>query len=138
MLFNEDESTRELLFESFNSIKVSGIYNIVLIQDSTNRLVISGRNDIKSIDVVIDNDTLVIDDHKKMPFNPNRNTLAIHFTDLSYMVTYDPVNVSNEDTLKADQFIYYGIGEITEAKLVVDCNNLVVFNSANTLGIFQW
>jgi hypothetical protein len=138
IFFNEDESTRELFFEDFHAVKISGIYNIVLIQDSANRLVITGKNDINSIDAVINDDTLIIEDHKKMSFNPSKNTLALHFSDLEYMVSYDPVNVSNTDTIKADQFLYAAIGEIAEVRLVVDCNYFLVVNSANTLGYFYF
>ncbi len=138
IFFNEDESTRQLFFEDFHAVKISGIYNIVLIQDSTNRLVITGKNDINSIDAVIDDDTLIIDNHKKMSFNPNKNRLALHFSNLEYMVSYDPVNVSNTDTIKADKFVYDAIGEIAEVRLVVDCNYFQVFNSANTLGYFYF
>jgi hypothetical protein len=136
IFFNEDLSTRELSFADFHAVKISGIYNIVLIQDSANRLVITGKNDINSIDAVIINDTLIIDDHKKMFFNPYKNTLALHFSNLEYMVTIDPVNVSNTDTIKADKFLYEAIGEIAEVRLVVKCNYLLIVNSANTLGYF--
>lgn len=134
ILFNEEESTRVIRLEDFHAVKFSGIYNIVLIQDSTNRLVITGKKDINSIDAIIKNDTLIIDDHKKMSFNPNKNTLALHFKNLEYIVTYDPVNVSNTDTLKADNLLYEAIGEIAEVRLTVDCNYFSVVNSANTLG----
>lgn len=138
LFFNEDETTRELFFEDFHAVKISGIYNIVLIQDSANRLVITGKNDINSIDAVIKKDTLIIDNHKKMSFNPNKNTLALHFSNLEYMVSYDPVNVSNTDTIKADHFLYEAIGEIAEVRLTVDCNYFLVVNSANTLGYFYF
>lgn len=136
ILFNDDERSREIILKDFHAVKFSGIYNIVLIQDSTNRLVITGKNDINSIDAVLNGDTLIIDNHKKISFNPEKNTLALHFSNLEYMVTYDPVNISNTDTLKADQFIYSAIGEIAEVRLVVDCNFLLVVNNINTLGYF--
>lgn len=138
ILFNEEESTREIRFENFHAVKFSGIYNIILIQDSTNRLVITGKKDVNSIDAIVKNDTLIIDDHKKISFNPNKNTLALHFKNLQFMVTYDPVNVSNTDTLKADYFLYEAIGEIAEVRLTVACNYFSVVNSANTLGYFYF
>src|SRR5664280_1959613 len=85
ILFNEDESTREILLEDFHALKISGIYNFVLIQDSTNLLVITGKNDIHSIDALIKDDTLIINDHKKISFNPNKNTLVLHFSNLKYI-----------------------------------------------------
>jgi len=138
ILFNEDENTRELLLKDFHAVKISGIYNIVLIQDSANRLVITGKNDINSIDAVINDDTLIIDDHKKMSLNTNKNTLNLHFSNLKYMATYDPVNISNTDTIKAGMFYYDAIGEIAEVRLVVDCSYLYVVNFPNTLGYFYF
>ncbi|MCU0472383.1 MAG: DUF2807 domain-containing protein [Bacteroidales bacterium] len=134
IFFNEDERTWEILLEDFHAVKIKGIYNIILTQDSTNRLVITGKNNINSISAVIKDDTLIINDHRGMSLNPDMNTLALHFSSLEYMVTYDPANVSNTDTIKADRFAYDAIGEIAEVRLVVDCNSIVVFNSANTLG----
>lgn len=138
IIFNADERTRELFLEDFNAVKFSGIYNIVLIQDSTNRLVITGQNDIKSIDAVIKDGMLIIDDHKKMPFNPRKNTLTLHFSNLEYMSSWDPVNISNTDTIKADQFHYDAVGEIAEVRLTIECNDITLYNSNNTLGYFYF
>lgn len=134
IFFNEEERTRELILGDFNAVEISGIYNLVLIQDSANSLVITGSNNINSIDAIIKDDTLIIVNHKKISLNPLKNRLTLHFSNLNHMVTYDPVNVSNMDTIKADQFIYDAIGEISEVNLVVDCNYFAIDNSANTLG----
>ena len=138
IFFNEDESTRELFLKNFHAVKISGIYNLVLIQDSANKLVITGKNNINSIGAFIIDDTLIIGNDKKITFNSEKNTLALHFSNLRYMVTYDPVNVSNTDTIKADNFLYEAIGEIAEVRLTVDCNYFNVVNSANTLGYFYF
>ena len=138
IFFNENESTRELFLKDFHALKISGIYNIVLIQDSANHLVITGKNDINSVSAVIIDDTLIIGNNKKISFNPGKNTLALHFSSLEYMVSYDPLNVSNTDTIKADNFLYEAIGEIAEVRLTVDCKYFNVVNSANTLGYFYF
>jgi len=138
ILFDDEISTLEIYLEDFSAVRVYGIYNLILVQDSTNRLEITGSNHITSIDAVIENDTLIIDDHKKISFNPYKNRLVLHFTSLNHIATNDPVNISNSDTLFADRFVYHGIGEITEAKLVINCNQLIVANSANTLGNFYF
>jgi hypothetical protein len=137
IFFNGDENTRVLSLEDFHAVEITGIYNIVLVQDSTNRLVITGKNDINSIDAIINNDTLFINDHKKMSLNTERNTIALHFSNIDYMVTYDPVNVTNTGIIKAETFIYLAIGEIVEVRLAVDCNFLYAVVSANTLGYFH-
>jgi hypothetical protein len=138
ILFKEDESTREILLKDFHALKISGIYNFVLIQDSTNRLVITGKNDIHFIDALIKDDTLIIDDHKKLSFNPNKNTLVLHFSNLKYIDSSDPINLSNRDTIKADQFILIAEGEIAEVRLVFKCNFFLTTNNSNTLGYLHF
>jgi len=138
ILFNEEEGTREILLENFHAIKFSGIYDVVLEQDSINKLVITGGNDIHSIEAVIEGDTLVIDDHKKRSLNPARNLLVLHFSYLEYMHFSDPVNLSNTDTLKSDRLVLIAEGEIAEVRLVLDCNYFTALNNSNTLGYFHF
>jgi hypothetical protein len=138
IFFNDDESIRELPLQDFHAVKISGIYNLVLIQDSTNRLVITGKNRINFIEADIIDDTLIIDDHKKTTFNPARNTLTLHFSNLKCMIFNDPVTLSNRDTIRADKFTLVAIGEIAEVRLLIRCNYLMALNSANTLGNFYF
>jgi hypothetical protein len=138
ILFNDDESNREIKLEDFHAVKISGIYNFILIQDSTNRLVITGKNDINSIDALIKNDTLTIDDHKNISFNQNKNSLTLHFSNLTYVDSSDPINLSNTDTIKADQFSLVAGGEIAEVRLVFRCNHFYAVNNSNTLGYFHF
>ena len=138
ILFNEEEGTREIPLENFHAVKFSGIYDVVLAQDSVNRLVITGSNDIHSIDAVIEGDTLVIDDHKKRSLNPARNKLVLRFRSIDYMQFSDPVNLSNTDTIKADRLVLIAAGEIAEVRLVLDCNHLMALDNSNTLGYFHF
>ena len=138
ILFTGEESSREISLDDFHAVKFLGIYNIVLIQDSTNRLVIKGNNNINSIDALVNEDTLVINDHKKRSFNPNKNSLYLHFSNLQHIACYDPVNLSNTDTIKADQLTLYALGEIAEVRLVFRCNYFIAVNDANTLGYLHF
>jgi hypothetical protein len=51
---------------------------------------------------------------------------------------HDPVNVSNTDTIRADQFNVVAVGEIAEVRLVFKCNHFYVVNNSNTLGYFHF
>lgn len=137
ILFRGEESSREILLKDFHNIDISGIYDIVFVQDSSNKLIIRGKNDINSIGTLVSNDTLLIDDHKKMSLNPARNMLEIHFRDVNYIITRDPVNISNRDTIHAELFQYCAVGEISETSLVLDCNYLVLATTSNSLGYFH-
>jgi hypothetical protein len=134
IFFNDEESTREISLEQFQNVKISGIYNLVLVQDSTDRLEIKGKNDIGSIDAITTNDTLIIDDHKKRSFNPDRNSLVLHFTSIEQLELFDPVQLSNRDTIKAENFRFFALGEIAEVRIVIKCNYLLLTTDSNTLG----
>jgi hypothetical protein len=138
IFFNEEEGTREILLNDFHAVDISGIYNIVLVQDSSNRLVIKGKNDINSVEALVNNDILSIDNHKNLSLNPNKNTLFLHFSILKNITINDPVNLSNTDTIVADRLTVVAVGEIAEVRLTVDCNYLYVVNDANTLGYFHF
>lgn len=137
IFFNEEEGTREIPLVDFHDVKINGIYNLVLVQDSTDKLVIKGKNDIGSIDAITRADTLFIDDNKKRSFNPDKNSLVLHFTHLNQIEFYGPVKFTNRDTIKADNFTLIAVGEIAEVRLVIKCNSLVVLNNSNTLGYFH-
>jgi hypothetical protein len=108
------------------------------VQDSANRLDITGSNDISSVDAAVVEDTLIIDNHRKMSFNPDKNKLVIHFSNLGYMVTNDPANVTNRDTIYAGQFIFEAFGEIVEARMVFNCDNLYFVSYPYSLGFFHF
>jgi hypothetical protein len=134
ILFKGEEETRLIVFAEFHAVKISGIYNIILIQDSTNKLVIKGKNDINTINAVVSRDTLVITNSNKLSYNIEKSTLELHFSDINYIVTYSPVSISNQDTIRTEKLEYGALGEIAEVSLAVNCNSLQVVTSANTLG----
>ncbi len=136
ILFDEEDISREIRLEDFSSAEIRGVFNIILIQDSTDRIVLTGKNDIRSVDAQVENGMLKISDPVTMSFNSKRNCLAIHFTRLESVTAFNPVNVSNEDTIKADGFTFAAVSEVAEVSLVVECNSLQVV-SANTLGHFN-
>jgi hypothetical protein len=138
LLFNQDESTREISLNDFHAANISGIYNFILVQDSTNRLSITGKNDISSISAIIKDDTLIIDDHKKRSFDPDKNSLTLHFSNLEQIVFTGPVNVTNRDTIRADNFMFEATGEIAEVRLVIKCNQFVALNNSNTIGYLHF
>ncbi len=138
LLFHNEITARTIELKDFHAVRIFGIYDIVLIQDSTNRVVITGSNDVGSVDASVVDDTLVIDNHKRMSLNPDKNKLAIHFSNLGYMVTNDPANVTNSDTIYAGQFIFEAFGEIVEAKLVLNCDNLYFVSYPYSLGFFHF
>ena len=138
LLFNDEEVTRDIPLDYFHAVKISGIYDIVFIQDSTNRLVIAGKNSVNAFNAEVKYDTLTLNDNKGLTLNTERNRIELHFTNLDYLVTYDPVNFSTRGPIKTPSLLFEAIGEISEGKMTVECDNLIVVNSANTLGYMRF
>ncbi|HEX2975535.1 MAG TPA: DUF2807 domain-containing protein, partial [Bacteroidales bacterium] len=69
---------------------------------------------------------------------PGRNKLYLHFSNLEYLRTNDPVKIVSRDTLKTDRFYWDALGEIAEGNILIDCNYLCMCTSANTLGSFHF
>jgi hypothetical protein len=137
ILFNDDQGTIEIEVANFKTVRIKGIYDIILIQDSTDRVVLSGNRKINLADVSVVGDTLVINGDGTS-LQPGRNKLELHFTTIDFITTYDPVNMSNAGIIKADYLLWHAIGEIAEGFLRVDCNYFKVINSANTLGTLHF
>lgn len=135
LFFNDENEVIERNIDpSFSVVDITGIYNLVLIQDSANKLIVSGSNDADLITCLVINDTLKIDDGKKISFNTERNSLELHFTNIAHLITRDPVNLSNVDTIRMNNFRLWAIGEISEVNLTIEVNLFEMANSANTLG----
>jgi hypothetical protein len=134
LLFSDSEETHEVRLSDFHAVIFSGIYNILLVQDSANNVIIKGKNHIRSIDAIVRNDTLIIDDHKTLSFNTNKNYLELHFKNLNFIRAFDPVSISNKDTIRTNKLTIETLGEIAEVSMNIQCNFLEVATSANTLG----
>lgn len=137
ILFDDNEETRTMITGEFSSSRIKGICNLVLVQDSTDRIVISGSNNINAVKADVVNDTLLVDNGRGFSLNTAKNTIELHFTTLEHLVTYDPVNLTNKGTLQGDRFSWDGIGEIAEASLALDYDLFIFCNSANTLGLVK-
>ena len=129
------------ILAEFNSILVRDIFNLILVQDSLNMIVLEGgENLLPNVTTDVKNDTLIINNTTKCNWlrDYDKIKLFIHFTNLEYLVTYDPVKVISYDTVKCDSLEYYAIGEIGEADLILDCGYFRFDDSFNTLGHFKF
>ena len=125
----------------FNNIRITDIFDLVLVQDSLNNIVLEGgKNLLPNVTTDIKNDTLIINNSTKCCWlrDYDKIKLYIHFTNIEHLVTYDPVSVISYDTVRSEHFEYYAIGEIGEADLILNCNYFRFDDSHNTLGHFKF
>ena len=138
ILFNNEMVTRDISLSAFHAVKISGIYDIILIQGDSEKLTVKGKNSVDEFNAEVINDTLIIEEIRGLSLNTERNTIELHFKNLSYIVSYDPINFSTIDTLKMPDLLFEALGEISEGKMLLSCTNLIVVNSANTLGYMRF
>jgi hypothetical protein len=134
MIFSDEELSRQIFTGHFSDVTIDGTFDIILIQDSANMVIARGKNKINAIEAECIDNLLRIKDNSKFPVEPGRNTIELHLTEIKHLVTYGPVFLTTSDTLHGDRISWDGIGEIAEARLLINCNLFVFCNSANTLG----
>lgn len=137
LIFSDKEETMTVETSGFNSLVTDGTFNIVLIQDSSNTVTLHGTNRLDRIVLEVTNDTLFVEDKNHLSLEPGRNTLEIHYTSLSYLLTRKSVQLTNSGTINGSRFYWDALGEIAEARLQLDYGNITICNSANTLGIIN-
>lgn len=134
VFFNDDRITRVKATGGFHSVEISGIFNVLLVQDSSDYILISGSNDTDKITAAVTDSILVINSRGKIVLNTTRNDLEIHFTKLVSLVTFDPVDIVSRGKISTKNFHYDALGEIVNAQLAVDCDFFRFVSSGNTLG----
>lgn len=134
LIFSDKEEHITIEAGGFNSLTTDGTFNIVLIQDSSDYVVVHGTNRLDKINVKVTDSTVYVTDRNQFSLEPGINTLEIHFTSLEYLLTQKSVQLTSNGTIIGDSFYWDALGEIAEASLLLKYNNVTICTSANTLG----
>ena len=96
--------SKEIKLNSFVKIKLYEHLEFILIQDSLDKIVLNGgENLLNEIDIVLEKNTLSISNHNKCNFlrsQKNKITAVIHFTSLESIDFQGTNSLSSVDTLK--------------------------------------
>jgi hypothetical protein len=136
-----DNDKQEILTDEFKAIRVSDIFNLVLVQDTVHKVVMEGgENLLPHVKAGVRNDTLVLESSLRCIWlrDYEKITLTVHFKELEHIVTLAPVNVISYDTIRCDNLEYYAIGEIGEADIILSCAFFRFDDSYTTLGLFKF
>ncbi len=131
----------ERILSEFKHIQVKDIFNLFLVQDSVSKVILEGgENLLPNVSTDINNDTLVIENSIMCNWlrDYEKINITVHFNNLRHLVTFDPVSVKSNDTLRCEYFEYYAIGEIGEADLLLNCGYFRFDDSFTTLGLFTF
>jgi hypothetical protein len=136
-----NETEEERILGRFSYIYVNDIFDLVLVQDSVNKVILKGgENLLPNVSTEVYNDTLIIENSTICNWlrDYEKIEITVHFIDLRHLITFAPVRITSSDTLMCEYFKYYAIGEIGEADLILNCGYFRFDDSYNTLGQFRF
>lgn len=120
-----DEVTLEYDLNEFKNININHVFRVVLIQDSSYRITISGlENIVNQVDCsVYDNYLTVKDIGNKRWLNPGHNIpyLHIYAPDFSNININESCFVRTQDTIQTDYLYLIMRGKLNEASLNLNC-----------------
>lgn len=138
-LFNPGNTTsREVqLSSSINSIEVKAMFNITLVQDTTNKVIITcGENLQDNIDIYTKDSKLYLESSIKYNWSRkyNKIDLELHLTNIPTINVRKPVYITTCDTFKTNQFYLIDWEQFTELNVTLDVNNCIIDVSSDNFG----
>lgn len=119
------EVTRTIELAEFHTLEVNDIFDILLVQDSVNRAVVTcGQNNIDAIRMTIDQGVLALSQRTVMNWTSSyRHTLVeLHFNGLSSVVMNSSAKIESSDTIRSPEFSVTDNTLLGELDLLVSCN----------------
>lgn len=137
---NGNQISKEIKVNSFYKIKLYEHLEFVLIQDSLDKVVLNGgENLLNEIEVVLEKNTLSIRNKNKCNFlrsYSNKIQVEIHFTNIEVIDFYGSEVLKNIDTLKFNN-LNLTMSDCSGSVDLVLNSNFMIANIANGYGDFK-
>jgi hypothetical protein len=118
--------TKIIDLDSFEYIDINDLFNVVLIQDSTNKLEIKGgKNVIQKVEFTQNDTLLSIENTNTCNWTRSYQEvieLDIHFTELKRVGIYGQVYLTNRDTIYSSDLSIVVYSKASKANLTVNTN----------------
>lgn len=124
---------KEIPLSTFNKMILHQKIQYVLIQDSLNKAVLfGGENLLNKIDVEVEDGTLTIENLNKCAFLRSYNKkvkVEIHFTSLDDMEYYGTDSLTNKGTLNLSWFLFKILGGSSSVKLNMNADVVYAYSA---------
>jgi len=141
-LWLDDKKTvRQVSLEPRDAIWTYGLFDIRLVEDTTNKLVIRGHREVVNNIEVTQNKrkTTVTEDLSNRWYNSkSKPVLEYHFTRLRYFRIEEPSRLSSADTIHSKHLEVIVANELSEIDLMVDAGYLYLENWTTNTGNFRF
>lgn len=131
--------TKELHLEDFAEISINDMYDIELIQDTINKIKITGGSKIiAKLDINIKNSILEINtsSHSDWAHDYDRIKLTIYFTELEKITLNEPCSLYSNDTIRIEKLTLHALAEYADINLLVNIKDLHFANSESSAGVY--
>ncbi len=127
--------------EWFSRIDIDDVMDVVLVQDSFYKVeIIAPANLQDNIVSQISDSVLHIRDETKCTWNKRyeRIKVYIHFKTLEKIAMYATGTLTNLDTLNLDKFVVWGIADVNDIRLNLNCDILTFLTSETSIGHYSF
>jgi len=138
---DEKKIVRQVNLEARDAIWTYGLFDIRLVQDTTNKLIIRGHRQMVNNIHVTQNKrkTTVTEDLSNHWYSSKSNpVLEFHFTSLRYFRIEEPSRLSSADTIHSNHLEVIVANELSEIDLMVDAGYLYLENWTTNTGNFRF
>jgi len=128
------------IMEPFTSIRIDNIFDITLMQDTQNKVLITCGSNLQSyVSVSVNNEVLILDQNAK--FNWSRGyekiKLELHLTEVPSIIANEPVSLKSKGSLKGDKFILHVLAGVNQVDVALQVNYCGIFMVSDNSGYFK-
>lgn len=135
------ETQREIIIkEAFTKIDFQNIFDIVMIQDTVNKIIITcGENLQDKVSATVSNGTLTLDHNEKYNWSRSYKHIQaeIHIVSIPAIAIHAPVSLISADTLKGEIFWLLDYGKYSNINVTLNVNACDVYMTSDNFGIFK-
>jgi hypothetical protein len=136
----EIETREHLIDDNFNLIEVLSIFDIVLVTDTVNKVVVTcGRNLHSNVNIYRESDTLFLEntENNKWTRNYEKIKLSVHLVNIPLINARSPIKVTSSDTLKTDYFHFVGWSKFSDVDVTIDVKSFQLWMSHDNFGSYN-
>lgn len=135
------DTTREIIFtDRVVGYEAESIFDIVLVQDTVNKVLITCGENLQSfVNVYLKDDTVHLKHNTKQNWSReyNRIKLEVHINSNFFMNIREAVNIRSKGIIKLHSFIILDWGIFSDIDITLDVERCVLVNSPEHFGLIK-
>jgi hypothetical protein len=134
------EVTKEVSFDSYNSIWTYGVFNIRLVEDTVCKAVVKGKRSIvKNLTFKQERRKIIVREEQtnKWARGTEKPVLEFHFKRLRYFRIEEPASLESLNTLHSRHLEVIAANELSRVDLTMDVQSFYMENWSTNTGVYE-